>query len=84
MLVNVIIPKQGLQMTEGTIVKWRKNEGESIKEGETLFEMETDKATMEVPALATGIVRRILKTEGETVPVAEVIAVIEQLASPLC
>jgi pyruvate/2-oxoglutarate dehydrogenase complex dihydrolipoamide acyltransferase (E2) component len=78
MTVNVILPKQGLQMEEGTIVKWWKKEGETVKEGETLFEMETDKVTMEVPAPASGTVQKILKAEGETVPVAEVVAIIEQ------
>ena len=78
MTVNVILPKQGLQMEEGTIVKWWKKEGDSVSEGETLFEMETDKVTMEVPSPASGKVLKILKAEGETVPVAEVVATIEQ------
>jgi dihydrolipoamide dehydrogenase len=78
MTVDVILPKQGLQMEEGTIVKWWKKEGDSVAEGETLFEMETDKVTMEVPSPAGGKVLKILKAEGETVPVAEVVAVIEQ------
>ena len=78
MTVEVILPKQGLQMEEGTIVKWWKKEGDSVSEGETLFEMETDKVTMEVSSPATGTVVKILKAEGETVPVAEVVATIEQ------
>ena len=77
MMIDVILPKQGLQMEEGTIVKWLKKVGDSVTEGENLFEMETDKVTMEVPSPATGVLRKILKAEGESVPVAEVVAVIE-------
>ncbi len=79
-LTKVILPKLGLTMDEGKIVAWRKREGERVDAGEILFEVETDKATMEVESPATGIVRRVLIGEGETAPVASVIAVIAQSA----
>ncbi len=74
MASTIIMPKQGLQMTEGTIIKWLKKEGESVKEGEPLFEMETDKLTITMDSTATGTLLKIVKGEGEVVPITEVIA----------
>jgi len=76
----VILPKLGLTMDEGRIVAWRKREGEPVAQGEILFEVETDKATMEVESPVAGVVRRILAAAGATVPVAETIAVITTTA----
>lgn len=72
----VIMPKQGLQMTEGTIIKWLKKEGEAVKEGEPLFEMETDKLTITIDATATGTLLKIVRGEGDVVPITETIAII--------
>jgi len=63
-------------MEEGQIVKWLKDEGEAVKSGEVLAEVETDKATMELVARGSGFLRKILVEEGGTSPVGEVIAVI--------
>ncbi len=76
MAVKVILPKQGLQMTEGTIIEWIVKEGERVEAGKPLFEMETDKLSIVIDAPATGTLLKIIKAEGETVPVTEVIAVI--------
>ncbi len=76
MAVEVIMPKLGWTMTEGTIVRWLKAEGEEVGEGEPLLEVQTDKVTMEVEAPATGILGKILVPEGETVPVVQVIGYI--------
>ena len=76
----VILPKLGLTMDEGTLVSWLKREGDPVAEGEVLFEVETDKATMEVEAPATGYVRKLLVAAGDTVPVTEVIALISSTA----
>lgn len=73
---KVIMPKQGLQMTEGIITKWITREGQSVKEGEPLFEMETDKLSITMDSNYTGILLKILKDEGETVPITETIAII--------
>jgi len=75
-MIEVIMPKLGLTMEEGTIVRWLKAEGEEVKKGEPLLEVQTDKVTMEVEAPATGILGKILIPEGETVPVVQVIAYI--------
>src|SRR5688572_24007512 len=63
-------------MEEGQVVKWHKAEGDNVAQGELLAEIETDKATMELVARGDGVLRRILKGEGETAPVGDVIAVI--------
>jgi pyruvate dehydrogenase E2 component (dihydrolipoamide acetyltransferase) len=76
MATKVIMPKQGLQMTEGTITKWIIKEGDKVKEGTPLFEMETDKLTITIDSPGTGTLLKILRQEGETVPITKTIAVI--------
>lgn len=76
MATKVIMPKQGLQMTEGNIIEWKKAEGEIVEEGEPLFEMETDKLTIDIDAPASGTVLKIVRAAGEVVPITELIAVI--------
>jgi len=76
----VILPKLGLTMDEGTLVAWLKEEGDRVEAGEVLFEVETDKATMEVESPVAGYVRRLLAAAGDTVPVTEVIALITTTA----
>ncbi len=78
MASNIIMPKQGLQMTEGTIIKWLKKEGETVNEGEPLFEMETDKLTITIDSTATGTLLKIVRGEGELVPITETIAIVGQ------
>jgi pyruvate dehydrogenase E2 component (dihydrolipoamide acetyltransferase) len=73
---RVIMPKQGLQMTEGTIIEWLVAEGGDCVEGEPLFEMETDKLAITIDAPASGKLLKILHREGETVPITELIAII--------
>ena len=68
------MPTQGLQMTEGFITQWRKKEGETVKAGEPLFEMETDKLTITIDSSATGTLLKIVHPDGDTVPITEVIA----------
>jgi pyruvate dehydrogenase E2 component (dihydrolipoamide acetyltransferase) len=63
-------------MEEGQIVQWLKAEGDEVSNGDVLAEIETDKATMELVARGAGVLRKILKQEGATAPVGEVIAVI--------
>jgi len=78
MATNIIMPKQGLQMTEGYIGKWLKQEGEAVALGEPLFEMETDKLSITIDSPAEGTLLRILRPAGDTVPIAETIAYIGQ------
>ena len=76
MAVKVIMPKQGLQMTEGTIIKWLVREGEKAVKDTPLFEMETDKLTIVIDAPESGTLLKVVRGEGETVPITETIAVI--------
>lgn len=73
---KVIMPKQGLQMIEGTITKWLKQEGDRVTADEPLFEIETDKLTITIPAPESGTLLKIIEQEGATVPITEVIAVL--------
>ena len=68
MATDVKLPRLGQGMESGTIVRWLKAEGDSVEKGEPLFEVDTDKATQEVEAEATGVLLRIAVAEGE-VPV---------------
>ncbi len=76
MLHRVLLPRLGQTMEEGTIEKWHKREGDPVEKGEVLYELTTDKATLEVEAFVAGTLRKILAAEGETVSVNEVIAII--------
>ena len=76
MATQVVLPKLGLTQEEGTVVRWVKTEGSRVAKGEPLFEVLTDKATIEVEAPASGILLQILVPEGTTAPVATPIAVI--------
>ncbi len=72
----VQMPKIGLTMTEGTIVEWKKGEGDPVEKGEILFVFETEKVAIEVQAPESGILHKIHYPEGATVKVSEVVAVI--------
>ena len=76
MAVEVILPKWGLTMEEGTVSEWRKQEGDAVAEDEIIADVETDKITNELPAPASGVVAKILVAAGETVEVGTVLAVI--------
>jgi pyruvate dehydrogenase E2 component (dihydrolipoamide acetyltransferase) len=73
---EVKMPQMGESIAEGTIVKWLKQIGESVKRDEPLFEISTDKVDAEIPAPTSGVLTEIRVKEGETVPVNSVVAVI--------
>ena len=75
---EVIMPKAGIDMSEGQIVEWCKNLGDPVEKGELLLEIMTDKTSMEVEAEDSGILLKIIHQEGDTVPVTEVIGYIGQ------
>jgi len=75
-LTKVVLAKLSPTMEEGTIVKWNKKEGDAIKVGDVLAEIETDKANMEMEALGDGILRRVLVPAGGKAPVGALIGVI--------
>jgi pyruvate dehydrogenase E2 component (dihydrolipoamide acetyltransferase) len=76
MSTNVIMPALGFDMTEGLLVRWLKNEGDPVEKDQAIAEIETEKATVEIEAAASGILARIIVQAGETVPVGAVIGVI--------
>src|SRR5438067_683014 len=73
---QVTMPQQSDTMTEGTVVKWLKKEGDQVKSGDVIAEIETDKATMEIEAFEAGTVAALLVQEGGKVPVGQPIAVL--------
>lgn len=73
---NVIMPKAGMAMESGKIVRWLKAEGDRVEAGEALLEIETDKVSMEVEAMNSGVLLKILAHEGDEVPVVRTIAYI--------
>ena len=78
MPAEVVMPRLSDTMTEGKVLKWRKHEGEPVKRGEIIAEIETDKAAMELESYDSGIVDKIIVPEGQTVPVGEKIATIKE------
>ena len=76
MSVNIEMPKLSDTMTEGTLIKWHKQVGDSVEIGDILAEIETDKATMEMEAFDDGVITEILIQEGEKAPIGGVLAVL--------
>src|SRR5688572_5596862 len=73
-IVDIVTPAGGESVTEGTILEWAKQVGDSVDDGETVVEISTDKVDMELPAPASGTITEILAEEGATVTVGQVIA----------
>lgn len=74
---EVIMPKIGLDMDEGTILTWYKKVGDPVKKGDVLLEIETDKATTDVESALDGTLTEIVEEEDATVDIGEVIAWVE-------
>lgn len=74
MAVEVILPRVDMDMTEGRIARWHVGEGEAVTEGDALFEIETDKAAMEVEAPASGVVRGVDGRIDQPIPIGAVVA----------
>ena len=79
--IDVIMPQMGESIAEGTLSRWMKKVGDSIKRDEPIFEISTDKVDAEIPAPTAGVLAEILVQEGETVAVQTVVARIETEAS---
>ena len=84
MPTEVILPRVDMDMTEGMIAAWHVNEGDEVREGMLIFEIETSKATMEIDAPASGIIRQISAPVGKTVPVGTAVAWIYAAGEALC
>jgi pyruvate dehydrogenase E2 component (dihydrolipoamide acetyltransferase) len=77
MAVDVIMPQMGESIFEGTITKWLKKPGDKIERDEPLFEISTDKVDAEIPSPSAGVLKEIKVTEGQTVPIQTVVALID-------
>src|SRR5918992_2958973 len=75
--VQITLPEMGESVTEGTVLEWLKQEGDSVEADEGVVEVSTDKVDAEVPAPATGVLKRILVQPDETVPTGTVLGEIE-------
>ena len=80
--MNIIMPKMGESVSEGTIIKWHKKTGDSVKRDEIIFEISTDKVDTEIPSPANGILSEIIVKEGETVEVGTTVAVLQTDEEP--
>ncbi|WP_032801443.1 biotin/lipoyl-containing protein, partial [Streptococcus sobrinus] len=76
MAVEIIMPKLGVDMSEGEIIEWEKQEGDRVNQGDILLEIMSDKTNMELEAEESGILLKIVHPAGDTVPVTEVIGYI--------
>ncbi|HEM6117570.1 TPA: dihydrolipoamide acetyltransferase [Streptococcus suis] len=76
MAIEIIMPKLGVDMQEGEIIEWKKQEGDFVNEGDVILEMMSDKTSMELEAEESGVLLKIVHGNGATVPVTEVIAYI--------
>jgi len=75
--IDVIMPQMGESIAEGTLSKWLKKVGDAVKRDEPIFEISTDKVDAEIPAPSAGVLAEIKVTEGQTVPIQTVVAVLE-------
>ncbi len=77
-MAEVPLPQWGMNMVEGTIVRWHKQPGDRVEKGEVLAEVETDKITSELEAPFSGVLTTILVGEGEVAQVRQNVAIIEE------
>ncbi|MDH5234023.1 MAG: dihydrolipoamide succinyltransferase, partial [Gemmatimonadota bacterium] len=80
-MIPIKVPPLGESITEATVSRWLKKEGDAVAIGDTLVELETDKITVEVPALNAGVLARRVKNEGDVVQLAELLAEIDETAT---
>src|SRR5438876_10267254 len=76
MITKVLMPKLSEAMETGKVIKWLKKEGDPVKGGDVIAEIETDKANVEIEAYGSGVLRKIIVGDGGEVPVGNLIAVI--------
>ncbi|MBV8454742.1 MAG: E3 binding domain-containing protein, partial [Deltaproteobacteria bacterium] len=77
MSLEVTMPQMGESVVEGTVTKWLVKEGDRVSEDQPLCEISTDKVDTEIPSPSSGIIARLLASEGQTLPVGAALAVIE-------
>ena len=79
--MNIIMPKMGESVNEGTIIKWHKKVGDLVKQDEIIFEISTDKVDTEIPSSSEGILKEIIVKEGDTVEVGTIVAIVDDGSS---
>ena len=77
MNIEIKVPQLSESVAEATLVTWHKQPGEAVKEGENLIDIETDKVVLELPAIKSGVLTKILKKNGDKVTSNEVIAMLD-------
>ena len=82
MATQIVVPDLGDSVLEATVIKWVKQKGDAVRTGETVVELETEKANFEVPATASGVISEIGKVEGDEVKVGEPLGAIDESAKP--
>ena len=75
--MEIILPNIGETVDEGKVIKWLKQVGDQVADGDILCEVETDKSTMEVPSTIDGTIKEIRVKEGDIVPVGTILAIVE-------
>ena len=75
--MEIIMPSLGETVDEGKVIKWHKNVGDEIKEGDILCEVETDKTAAEIPSTVNGTLTEIIAPEGDVIPAGGKIATVE-------
>jgi len=80
MSADITVPALGESIVEATVGRWLKSEGDTIEQGEAVVELETDKVNMEVAAAASGVLTSILRAEGETVTIGDVLGTLDDSA----
>src|ERR687895_2925181 len=81
-MISIKVPQLGESIVEATVARWLKKEGDAVAAGETLVELETDKITVEVPALKGGVLTKRLKAEGDVVKLDELLGELDETAVP--
>src|SRR6185503_3404437 len=81
-MLPIKVPPLGESIIEATVSRWLKKEGDAVAAGDTLVDLETDKITVEVPALKPGVLTKRLKAEGEVVHVDDVLGELDEAAVP--
>ncbi|NUR32685.1 MAG: dihydrolipoamide succinyltransferase, partial [Gemmatimonadaceae bacterium] len=80
-MTAIKVPQLGESIVEATVSRWLKHEGDAVAEGDNLVELETDKITVEVPALASGVLKKRAVNEGDVVTVDQLLGELEEGAS---
>ena len=75
--MDIILPNIGETVDEGKVIKWLKQVGDQVTDGDVVCEVETDKSTMEVPSTIDGTIKEIRVKEGDIVPVGTILAIVE-------